>query len=156
MPTLRRARPRSLDAARGAGNRPVLLATLDVPFVAAAIAFAVDAAVESGQSLLVVNVVQIALAPASLAGYGYIEEAGLQQALREPADLAHSLAVQVERLRLCSPHPIDALLQLMAEREPGVLVFGPDRASLKPRTYRRAARRISARATCLVWLEDDP
>jgi hypothetical protein len=58
----------------------------------------------------------------------------------------------VERLRVCSPHPIDALLELVAERNPGLLVFGPDWSRLKPRRYRRAAKKIRDRATCLVWL----
>ena len=60
--------------------------------------------------------------------------------------------MRVERLRVCSPHPIDALLELVAERNPGLLVFGPDWSRLKPRRYRRAAKKIRERATCLVWL----
>jgi hypothetical protein len=60
----------------------------------------------------------------------------------------------VERLRLCSPHPVDALVATVAERNPAVLVFGPDPSRLKPRTYRRAAKRILERVTCLVWLAE--
>lgn len=130
----------------------MLLATLDVPFAEDAAAFAVDSAVESGQALVVVNVAEIPLAPWAMFGYGYLERDDLQEALREPAALAHSLAVRVERLRVCSPHPVDALLQLVAEREPALLVFGPDRSQLKPRAYRRAARKIRERANCLLWL----
>jgi hypothetical protein len=133
-------------------DRPVLLATLDVPFANEAIAFAVDSAVETGQPLIVVNAAEIPLAPWSLLGYGYIEREDLQDELRKPAELAQSLAVLVERLRVCSPHPIDALLELVAERRPGLLVFGPDSSRLKPRRYRRAAKRIRDRSTCLVWL----
>ena len=84
-----------------------------------------------------------------------MERAELQDELRKPAELAHSLAVHVERLRVCSPHPIDALLELVAERNPGVLVFGPDRSYLRRRTYERAARRIRERSRCLVWLASD-
>jgi hypothetical protein len=133
-------------------NRPVLLATLDVPFADEAIAFAVDSAVESGQPLIVVNAAEIPPTPWSLLGYGYIEREDLQAELRKPAELAQSLAVLVERLRVCSPHPIDALLELVAERNPGLFVFGPDWSRLKPRRYRRAAKKIRERATCLVWL----
>src|SRR5437870_2590340 len=102
---------------------------------------------ESGQPLVVVNVAEVPPTPWTLLGYGYIEKEELQDELRKPAELAHSLAVQVERLRVCSPHPIDALLEVVAERNPGVLVFGPDRSRLKPRTYRRAARKIGKRVT---------
>jgi hypothetical protein len=91
----------------------------------------------------------------SLVGYGYIENDDLQRELREPAELAQSLAVRVERLRICSPHPVDALLELVAERRPGVLVFGPDRSRLRRRTYERAARRVRERAGCLVWTQVD-
>jgi hypothetical protein len=35
-----------------------------------------------------------------------------------------------------------------------LLVFGPDPAQLKPRTYRRAAKKIRERVSCLVWLAE--
>jgi len=130
----------------------VLLATLDVPFSDEATAFAVDSAVESGQPLVVVNAAEVLPTVYAFLGYGYVERDDLQSELRKPAELAQSLAVQVERLRVCSPHPIDALLEVVAERNPAVLVFGPDRSRLKPRTYRRAADKIRRRATCLLWL----
>ena len=154
MLTLRRSGPREDLSLLSSGGRPVLLATLDVPFAGDAAAFAVDSAVESGQPLVVVNVAEVPPTPWTLLGYGYIEKEELQDELRKPAELAHSLAVQVERLRVCSPHPIDALLEVVAERNPGVLVFGPDRSRLKPRTYRRAARKIGKRVTCLVWFAE--
>ena len=130
----------------------MLLATLDVPFADEAIAFAVDSAVETGQPLLVVNAAEIQPTPWSLLGYGYIEREDLQDELRKPAELAQSLAVWVERLRVCSPHPIDALLELVSERRPGLLVFGPDRSKLGRRRYHKTARAVSERAGCLVWL----
>jgi Universal stress protein family len=152
MRTLRRRNSREDLALPSSGSRPVLLATLDVPFSEEATAFAVDSAVESGQPLVVVNAAEVLLAPSSLAGFGYIERDDLQDELRKPALLAQSLAVHVERLRVCSPHPVDALLEVVAERDPAVLVFGPDSTRLKPRTYRRAVKKIRERATCLLWL----
>ncbi|MDX6484681.1 MAG: hypothetical protein QOE95_2454 [Gaiellaceae bacterium] len=152
MRTLRRSGSGTDVSLVSSANRPVLLATLDVPFADEAIAFAVDSAVENGQPLIVVNAAEIPPTPWSLLGYGYIEREDLQDELRKPAELAQSLAVLVERLRVCSPHPIDALLELVAERRPGLFVFGPDSSRLKPRRYRRAAKRIRDRSTCLVWL----
>jgi nucleotide-binding universal stress UspA family protein len=141
------------DASFVAGDRrPVVLATLDVPFSEEATALAVDSAVESGQPLVLVNAAEVLPTLYSLHGYGYVERDDLQDALRRPAALAQSLAVQVERLRVCSPHPVDALLEVVAERNPALLVFGPDRSQLKARRYRRAARKIREHATCLVWL----
>jgi hypothetical protein len=152
MLTLRRRS--SLDGATVApsAGRPVLLATLDVPFSAEATAFAVDSAVESGQPLLLVNVAEVLPTVYSFLGYGYVERESLQDALRKPAELAHSLAVKVERLRVCSPHPVDALLEVVAERDPGVLVFGPDRSQISRRRYRKAERAVRERTSCLVWV----
>jgi nucleotide-binding universal stress UspA family protein len=138
------------------GGRPVLLATLGVPFDPAASTFAVDAAVESGEPLIVANVVELPPLGMSVAmGYDQLpdrpEEA---EALRAPAELAHSLGAEVERLRVRSPRPLEALLQLTAERAPGLLVFGPDRTRIRGRTYRKAARLLRQHASCLVWLAD--
>jgi nucleotide-binding universal stress UspA family protein len=150
--TLRRRISRDDVSALDHGGRPVLLATLDVPFAADATEFAVDAAVESGKPLVLVNAAEVLPTHYAVLGYGYVEKEELQDALRRPAELAHSLAVQVERLRVCSPHPVDALLEVVAERDPGLLVFGPDREHLSRRRYRKAAKAVRERASCLVWV----
>ena len=75
------------------GSRPVMLATFDVPFEPEATELAVDAAVESGQRLIIVNVAEIALAAASPSRCS-TSTSGTQEvedALRAPAELAHSL-----------------------------------------------------------------
>ncbi len=154
MLTLRRRSLREDVSRPASGGRPVLLATLDVPFSEEATSFAIDSAVENGQPLVVLNVAEVLPTAYSLLGYGYVEREELQDALRKPADLARSLAVPVERLRVCSPHPLDALLDVVAERDPAVLVFGPDRGRLSPRAYGKAATRIRERAACLVWLAE--
>ena len=151
MQTFRRRVSHEDSAAVTSRGRPVLLATLDVPYAEEAVSFAVDAAVENGQPLLFVNAAEVLPTAFSLLGYGYVERDDLQEALDEPVKLAVSLAVQVERLRVCSPHPIDALLEVVAERDPGVLVFGPDPRHLSGRRYRRAERAVRKRASCLVW-----
>ena len=151
MQTLRRRVSLEDSAAVGASGRPVLLVTLDVPYAEEAIAFAVDSAVENGQPLVLVNVAEVLPTAYSLLGYGYVEREELQAALFEPVRLASSLALEVERLRICSPHPVDALLEVVAEREPALLVFGPDRAYLSGRRYRRAERAVREQASCLVW-----
>lgn len=133
-----------------------MLATLEVGFDPVAAEFAVDAAVEAGQPLVVANIVEMPLGPMCvMMGYGALDPPDDDAArLRAPAELAHALGVQVERLRVRSPHPLDALLDLVAERRPGLLVFGPDRLRLKPRLYRRAVKRIRAGVGCLVWFPE--
>jgi len=113
--------------------------------------------VESGQPLIVVNVVELPPLPLSvIMGYDQLDYTPeLARALREPAELAHSLGVRVERLRVKSLHPIRALVQLVGERRPGLLVFGPDRTKLSRRVYRRAALALRRQVDCLVWLPDD-
>jgi hypothetical protein len=156
MATAERQRSDVGAAAGARGHRPVLLATLEVPFEDDAAAFAVDSAVESGQPLIVATMVEIPLAPMSaFLGYGMLEPPEEDAArLRAPAELAHALGVPVERLRVGSPHPVAALLELVAERGPGLLVFGPDRQLLRPRAYRKAVKKITERAACLVWVSD--
>jgi Universal stress protein family len=131
-----------------------LLATLGVPFDPDASAFAVDAAVEAGQPLIVANVVELPpLAMSVKLGYDQLPDTREDaEAFRAPAALAHSLGVQVERLRVKSPRPIEALVEVVGERAPGLLVFGPDRRRIKRRVYRKAAKAIRERVACLVWL----
>ena len=156
MLTLRRTPPIEQATHAGRRGRPVLLATIDAPFDEQAATFAVESALECGQPLIVANVLEIPLAPLCVAmGYGPLEPSEEAAAnLRAPAELAHSLGVALERLRILSPHPIDALLEVVKERRPSLLVFAPDRTAVKPRSYRRAAKKIATKAPCLVWLAE--
>ena len=142
------------SARAGVGGRPVLLATLGVPFDPAASAFAVDAAVEAGSPLVVVNAVELPfLATSVILGYDQLaEDPAIGESIREPVRLAASLGVQVEHLRVKSPRPVAALLEVVAERDPGLVVFGPDRSHLRRRRYAKAAKAVRERASCLVWL----
>ncbi len=145
--------PARSDRARG---RPVLLATLDVPFDQDAVAFAVDSAVELGQPLIIANFVERAPLPLStMLGYDdlpYTPE--MEDALAAPARLARSLGVEVTRLRVKSFHPIPAMLEVLAEQGAGIFVFGPDRTRIRRLRYLRAARAIRSKATTLVWLAE--
>jgi hypothetical protein len=154
--TLRRSRPAARIDRSSTAARPVLLATLGVPFDPDASAFAVDAAVESGQPLIVVNAVELPpLGMSVTMGYDQLDDPPeTARNLSAPTELAHSLGVRVERLRVKSPRPLVALLEVVAERQPGLLVFGPDRTRLRARRYRKAVRVIRERAGCLVWLAD--
>ena len=144
----------SVDTAAAVdGSRPVMLVTFDVPFEPEATAFAIDAAVETGQPLIIVNAAEVPLGPVSLSmKYEYVGTQEVEDALQAPTALALGLGAEVQRIRLCSPRPTEALLELVAERAPGLLVVGPDRERLKRRRYAKLTKRISERAACLVWL----
>jgi nucleotide-binding universal stress UspA family protein len=156
MPVVQRRRPRAPVLPRGSPGRPVLLATLDVPFDHEAVVFAVDAAVEMGARLIVANVVERPPLPLStIMGYEdlpYPPE--MAESLAEPVRLARSLGVEVTRLRVKSFHPIPAMLEVVAEQSPGLFVFGPDRSRIMRLRYRRAARAIRSSVTTLIWLAD--
>ena len=147
---------RSLSPAERGSGRPVLLATFDVPFDPVATTVAVDAAVESGHSLIVANVVELPPLPMSvILGYDQLDYTPeMEESLSAPARLAASLGIAVERIRIKSLHPVKALIEVARERRPGLLVFGPDRAAMARRRYLKASRAVREDAPCLVWLAD--
>src|SRR5215468_6941055 len=154
MPVVQRQRPEAPVAPRGTPGRPVLLATLNVPFDRDAVVFAVDSAVEMGARLIVANIVEWAPLPLSaIMGYDelpYTPE--MAESLTEPVRLARSLGVEVTRLRVKSLHPVPAMLEVVAETDPGLFVFGPDRKRIMRLRYWRAARAIRSHITTLIWL----
>jgi len=156
MRSLQRRGPQAPAWPDGAEGRPVLLATLDVPFDHNAVVFAVDSAVELGQRLIVANFVERPPLPLSaMLGYDDLPyPPQLAEALLVPVKLAQSLGVQVTRLRVKSFHPVPAMLEVLAEQRAGIFVFGPDRSKIQRLRYARAARAIRSRATSLVWLAE--
>ncbi len=156
MRTLQRREPQAPDLSSRAGGRPVLLATLDVPFDQDAVIFAVDSAVELGQRLIVANFVERAPLPLSaMLGYDDLPyPPQMAESLLAPAKLARSLGVDVTRLRVKSFHPIQAMLEVLHEQGAGIFVFGPDRSRIRRLRYRRAVRAIRSSAAVLVWLAE--
>jgi Universal stress protein family len=147
-----------VSTGQGAAGRPVLLATMGVPLDEEATVFAVDTAVESGQRLVMANVTTLEPLRMSITlGYDALPELTpeVSASLRRSAELARSLGVHVERLRVRSPRPVQALLDLVADVRPGLLVFGPDRRALRERRYRKALGAVRDRVTCLLWVPSD-
>jgi hypothetical protein len=156
MPVLQQRRPRATAGQDGARGRPVMLATLNVPFDSNAVVFAVDSAVELGQRLIVANFVEQEPLPLS-ASMGYDDlpyPPEMAASLAEPVRLALSLGVHVARLRVKSFRPVRAMVEVVAEQNAGLLVFGPDRRRIRRLRYRRAARAIRSSVTALIWLAD--
>jgi nucleotide-binding universal stress UspA family protein len=143
----------SAATARDSRARPVVLATMAVPFEADAFRVALGAALESKAALIVVDAVELPLWPQSIATrHADTELEADRLCIRERVDQAVALGLTVEHLRVRSPHPVDALLEVAGEREAGLLVFGPDRARLRPRAFARMVRRIRRRSSCLLWV----
>ena len=150
-----RRKAAALGTPDGAG-RPVLLATLDVPFDPGATTVAVDAAVESGQPLIVANIAELPPLPLSVVmGYDeleYTEE--MERSLREPAQLAQSLGLRVERLKVKSLHPVEAMLELARERAPGSWSSARTAPSSAAGSSAGACGRCGSAPPACVWLPD--
>lgn len=143
------------NAINPAAGRPILLATMGAPFDEEAVAVAVEAAVESGEELIVANITRLEpLGLSMIMGYDALEELTpeVSRSVRRPVRLAAEFGLRVERLRIRSPRPVAALLELVRERQPGLVVFGPDRRRLSGRLYRKATAALRAGIGYLVWL----
>ena len=151
-----RSRSRVPDAPAiggGSRHRPVVLATLAVPFEAEAARIAIQAALEGSVKLIVVDAVEMPFWPQSMATrHAELEEPSDRQAIRRLVEQTAALGIEVEHLRVRSPRPVEALIELAGEREAGLLVLGPDPSRLRPRSFRRAVKRIRKRASCLLWV----
>jgi nucleotide-binding universal stress UspA family protein len=137
----------------GSEPRPVVLATLAVPFEPEAFRVALQAAMESGVTLIVVDAVELPFWPQSIATrHADVELESDRMRIRELVAQAAGLGVEVEHLRVRSPRPAEAVIEIATERRAGLLVFGPDPARLRPRFFSRVVRRIRKRVSCLLWI----
>jgi nucleotide-binding universal stress UspA family protein len=135
-----------------------MLATLSVRVDASAESMALESALEAGVRLIVANM--MVLRPYPLTVMFAPEAANLPHeedlyAVRATASRAVALGIETELLRVSSPRPVRALIELATSREVGLLVFGPDRSRLPRLRFRSAARTVRRHAPCLVWIAGD-
>jgi nucleotide-binding universal stress UspA family protein len=139
--------------------RPVVLATLSVRVDPSAERMAIDSALEAGVPLVLVNILRFWLYPTTLAlvgpeGLNLPHEEDLD-AVRATAARAAELGVKTELLRVTTRRPVQALLEIVAERDAGLLVFGPDLKLTGRLRFRLLARRLRRQASCLIWVAPD-
>ena len=139
--------------------RPVILATLSVRVDPTAERMALDSAIEAGVPLILVNVIRLPPYPTTMILMGpeattLPHEEDLD-AVRATARRAAELGVKTELLRVRTTRPVRALLDVTAERDAGLLVFGPHLGRIGRLRFRRAAQRIRREASCLVWVAPD-
>jgi len=114
---------------------------------------AIQAAMEGGVKLIVVDAVTLPFWPQSLAVRRADLELDSDRAeIRRLVEQTAALGIEVEHLRVRSPRPVEALLEVAGEREAGLLVLGPDPSRLPRRLFARAVRRVRKRASCLLWV----
>jgi hypothetical protein len=138
--------------------RPVMLATLAVRVDGEAERMAFASALDAGVKLIVASMIM--MPPYPLTVMLAREHATLPheedlEAVRATAERAAALGIRTELLRISSRRPVRALLELVREREPGLLVFGPDRSRTARWRFRAAARIVRRSAPCLVWVAPD-
>jgi nucleotide-binding universal stress UspA family protein len=160
MPKLR---DRHEDSARWTTQptraRPVVLATLSVRVDPSAERMAIESALEAGVPLIVANLLPLRPYPTTIGLLGASaatlpHEEDLDE-VRATARRAADLGVRTELLRVTSKRPVKALLELIRERDAGLLVFGPHLELVGRRRFRSAARKVREEADCLVWVAPD-
>lgn len=139
--------------------RPVVLATLSVRVDPSAERMAIDSALEASVPLVLVNVLPFRFYPTTLAlvgpeGLNLPHEEDLD-AVRATAARAAELGVKTELLRVTTRRPVQALLEIVSERDAGLLVFGPDLKLTGRMRFRRLARKLRRQAGCLIWIAPD-
>jgi nucleotide-binding universal stress UspA family protein len=139
--------------------RPVVLATLSVRVDPSAERMAIDSALEAGVPLIIANLLPLRPYPTTLVllgpeGMTLPHEEDLD-AVRSTAARAGKLGVKTELLRVTTRHPVKALLEVVRERDAGLLVFGPDLSRTGRWRFRTIARRVRRQANCLVWVAPD-
>ncbi len=138
--------------------RPVLLATLAVRVERSAERMAFASALDAGAKLILASMIAMPLHPLTLTlarDYATLPHEEDLDAVRATAERAAALGIVTELLRVSSRRPVTALLELVQEREAGLLVFGPDRSRTPRRRFRAAARAVRRDAPCLVWIAPD-
>ena len=146
-------------AAEPAPARPVVLATLAVRVDPSAERMAIESAIEAGVPLVLVNLIPLPpyMQTMVLAGPEATtlpHEEDLEE-VRATARRAADLGVRTQLLRVRTRHPVKALLEVVRERDAGLLVFGPHLGRIGRIRFRRAARRVRRDADCLVWVAPD-
>jgi nucleotide-binding universal stress UspA family protein len=139
-------------------RRPVVLATLSVRIDPEAERVALDSALESGATLILANMLEMHPYPLTVMlareCVNLPHEEDLE-AVRATAQRAAAAGIATELLRISSPRPVRALIELAREREAGLLVLGPDRSRVARRRLKAAARAVRRDAPCLVWVGDE-
>jgi hypothetical protein len=144
---------------RGRGE-PILLATFSgAPPHAAATELAVEAAFETGATLLLADVVVRPRRRKRRRGSTVV---ALAPGFRPAVERAFDLGVRVERMRVAQARPAAALVRIVYEHRPALVVFAPDPAAFgrwqwhKRRRFRRLVAALEHDAPCLLWTAREP
>src|SRR5947209_2373066 len=119
---------------------------------------AIESALQAAVKLIIANMLLLPPYPMTYRlapEYATLPHEEDLDAVRATAKRAAALGIATELLRVSSRRPIKALLELVRERDVGLLVFGPDRSLITRRRFRAAARAVRRSAGCLVWISPE-
>ena len=143
---------RQLETRACSAPGPVVLATLSSRVDPEAERLAIDSCLDAGVPLVVVNAVTAPACPHTL-HLGALDPAREDYAaVRATAERAAAFGIRVQHLRVTSPHPAKAIVQIARECAAGLLVLGPKRERVPRRRFERAARAVTRSVPCLVWI----
>ena len=143
---------RQLETRAGSAVGPVVLATLSSRVDPEAERLAIDSCLDAGVALVVVNAIAAPACPRTL-HLGALDPAREDYAaVRATAERAASFGIRVEHLRVTTPRPARAIVQIARERAAGLLVLGPKQGRVSRRRFKRAVRAVRGSLTCLVWI----
>ena len=144
--------PTATGTGEGTTGKPVMLLTFNVPFAPEAVQFAVDAAGDAGSELMVCDGIPLNVNPAARGPRSFGDPDTLDSATAAVRQAVES-GVRAEQYLFHSPRPERAAMEVARDHRVGLLVFGPDPARYGRWRHRRAARRVSRNAPCLVWTQ---
>ena len=144
--------PTAAGTGEGTTGKPVMLLTFNVPFAAEAVRFAIDAAGDAGSELMVCDGIPLNVNPAARGPRSFGDPDALDSATAAVRQAVES-GVRAEQFLFHSPRPERAAMEVARDHQIGLLVFGPDPARYGRWRHRRAARRVSRNAPCLVWTQ---
>ena len=144
--------PTAAGTGKGITGKPVMLLTFNVPFAAEAVRFAIDAAGDAGSGLMVCDGIPLNVNPAARGPRSFGDPDALDSATAAVRQAVES-GIQAEQFLFHSPRPERAAMEVARDHRVGLLVFGPDPARYGRWRHRRAARRVSRNAPCLVWTQ---
>jgi hypothetical protein len=134
---------------------PVLLATFaGTPPHPDATHLAVEAAFDTGATLILADLLVRPRLRRRRTGTAVV---AMAPGLRPAADAACELGVRVERMRVARPRPVAALLAIVGEHRPSLVVFAPDPTAIgrwrwrKRRRFRHFVTALKRDAPCLLW-----
>jgi hypothetical protein len=138
-------------------RRPIVLATLSVRVDPQAERLAIATALDQTppRRLILANMLWLPPHPTTLTlarEHAILPHEEDLEAVRATARRAADAGIPTELLRISSRRPLAALLELVGEREAGLVVLGPDRHRAPRWWVWLAARRVRRRAGCLVWI----